>query len=143
MGPGQYKASGRTGTRRYMAPEVVLCKYYGKPVDVYSFAILLWETLSLHQPFKGYGYEKHSSLVVQKGKRPEVKKEWPTLIRHILKSSWNNDPSVRPDFFSICSSISGEFAENQGISLTSRTERLLMDVSLTSRKIDLTKRSGK
>jgi len=53
-----------------VAPEVVLCKYYGKPADVFSFSILLWEMLALSQPFKSYDYEKHAQLVVQKNKRP-------------------------------------------------------------------------
>ncbi len=49
IGPGEYNASGRTGTRRYMSPEVALCLPYGKPADVYSFAILFWEVLALEQ----------------------------------------------------------------------------------------------
>lgn len=117
----QYNASGRTGTRRYMAPEVVLCKHYGKPADVFSFSILLWEILALKQPFKGFDYEKHAKLVVKRGKRPEVKKEWATLIRSVIKRGWDNDPSKRPTFDQICDSLAGEFSDlDQGLSRTQR-----------------------
>ena len=30
----EYRASGQTGSRRYMAPEVVLCKNYGLKADI-------------------------------------------------------------------------------------------------------------
>lgn len=104
-----------------VAPEVVLCKHYGKPADVFSFSILLWEILSMKQPFKGYDYEKHAKLVVQKGKRPEVKKEWATLVRSIIKRGWDNNPSNRPTFDQICDSLAGEFSDlDQGLSRTQR-----------------------
>jgi serine/threonine protein kinase len=135
----QYKASGRTGTRRYMAPEVVLCKYYGKPVDVFSFSILLWEILSLTQPFKGFQYEKHTKLVVQKGFRPPIKNEWPTLIKHVLKEAWRDDPAQRPTFDQICNSLAGEVSDSDsvhGIDGMSRTERLL-DRSVLTRDLEM------
>ncbi len=118
----QYRASGRTGTRRYMAPEVVLCKHYGKPADVFSFAVLFWEILSLNQPFKGYDYEKHAKTVVMKKKRPEVKKDWPTIIQIVMKDGWDDNPAKRPSFDQICDSLSGQFLSDDGLS---RSERLL------------------
>mmetsp|Transcript_24735 Transcript_24735/g.36653 ORF Transcript_24735/g.36653 Transcript_24735/m.36653 type:complete len:668 (+) Transcript_24735:48-2051(+) len=133
----QYNASGRTGTRRYMAPEVVLCKYYGKPADVFSFSILLWEMLALSQPFKSYDYEKHAQLVVQKNKRPDVKKDWPVLIKNVVKRAWAPDPNGRPSFHQICNSLSGEFADSSnGLS---RTERLMND-TLSSRELALSRK---
>ena len=117
----QYRASGRTGTRRYMAPEVVLCKYYGKPADVFSFSILFWEILSLSQPFKGYDYEKHAKLVVLKKKRPELKNRWPAIIQMTMKEGWDDKPANRPPFDQICDSLSGQFTDDEGIS---RSERL-------------------
>lgn len=126
----QYKASGRTGTRRYMAPEVVLCKYYGKPADVYSFSILLWEILSLNQPFKGFDYEKHAKTVVVKKKRPAIKKDWPAIIQMTIKEGWDHNPTNRPPFTQICDSLSGQFEDDDGIS---RTERLRVMETSTHR----------
>ena len=38
---GNYKLTSNMGTRRYMAPEVVLGKAYNFSADVYSYSILL------------------------------------------------------------------------------------------------------
>lgn len=133
VGPDQYKASGRTGTRRYMSPENILCKPYGKPTDVYSFGVLFWETLSLEKPFQGLGREKHAKEVVLKGKRPTIPKNWPVLIKVITNEAWTADPSKRPDFRRICSVIKGEL--NHGnMDLSNRTNHL-MDMSLVTREL--------
>ncbi len=106
-----------------MAPEVVLCKYYGKPVDVYSFAIVFWQTLSLDVPFEGYDYEKHAKFVVQKHKRPSLGRDWPTLVKRMIKSAWDNDPRERPNFDQICTMIQGELQDH--IDVAARTQNLL------------------
>ena len=117
-----------------VAPEVVLCKYYGKPADVFSFSILLWEMLALSQPFKSYDYEKHAQLVVQKNKRPDLKKDWPVLIKNVISRAWAPDPNGRPSFHQICNSLSGEFADSSnGLS---RTERLVNETH-SSRELTL------
>jgi serine/threonine protein kinase len=38
-----------------MAPEVLEQKPYDERADVYSYAIVLWELLTLQEPFKGLG----------------------------------------------------------------------------------------
>lgn len=45
-----YCMSGEIGTVRYMAPEVALCKEYNAKVDVYSWAVLYWQCLTLEKP---------------------------------------------------------------------------------------------
>lgn len=106
-----------------VAPEVVLCKNYGKPVDVYSFAILLWQVLALTEPFDGFDFEKHAYFVVQKGGRPKMSKKWPTLLKDIIKRSWSQNPSKRPNFGQICNSLKGECQDSSDN--LSRTERLM------------------
>ncbi|XP_014505985.1 serine/threonine-protein kinase HT1 isoform X2 [Vigna radiata var. radiata] len=44
-------AKGFTGTYRWMAPEMIKEKRHTKKVDVYSFAIVLWELLTGLTPF--------------------------------------------------------------------------------------------
>ena len=44
--------AGNTGSLRYMAPEVATCQKYDQSVDVYSFALLLWQVLTGHTPFE-------------------------------------------------------------------------------------------
>ena len=47
-----------------MAPEVALCKPYGKGADVFSYSILLWEIISLKIPFKGYNVSDKQFLLI-------------------------------------------------------------------------------
>lgn len=131
VGKDMYRNTGRTGTRRYMAPEVVLCKDYGKPCDVYSFAILFWEMLSLKVPFDGYDYEKHAKKVVTKGKRPKVPREWTSLIKTLIEDGWSQNPADRPSFERVCKLVSGEF--------TFATDRTIsqMDASTSTREFEL------
>ncbi|MCI33783.1 serine/threonine-protein kinase HT1-like, partial [Trifolium medium] len=44
-------AKGFTGTYRWMAPEMIREKRHTKKVDVYSFAIVLWELITGLTPF--------------------------------------------------------------------------------------------
>merc|ERR1711953_378163 len=57
--PDSYEATGLTGSRRYMAPEVVLCKNYGLSADVYSYAIVFWEIFSDDHAYQNMSYDKH------------------------------------------------------------------------------------
>merc|ERR1712183_1116963 len=49
-----YNLSGNTGSLRYMAPEVAKEQPYNTSVDVYSFAILLWQICTLETPFNDF-----------------------------------------------------------------------------------------
>ena len=95
VGKDEYRASGRTGTRKYMAPENILYKPYGKPVDCYSFAIMAWETLSLETPFDGMGFQKHTNFVTEKNGRPTIRRDWPKAVQQMLKDAWVTKPSDR------------------------------------------------
>lgn len=123
-GVDEYRLSGKTGTRRYMAPEVVLCKPYGKSADVYSFAILMWQVLALKEPYSGFDYEKHAKLVVKGKLRPKIKPSWPFLLIDILQEAWADEASRRPDFNRLCEIFSGEL-DSVGLSVSNRTVKLM------------------
>jgi len=54
-----YRMTGNTGTLRYMAPEVALNEPYHSGVDVYSFAVVVWQVLAGQVPFKEMGKRKY------------------------------------------------------------------------------------
>lgn len=112
---GTYKMTGHTGSRRYMAPEVATDKPYNRSVDVYSFAILLWELCSLEKPFQGYSSQKHLKDVIMGGERPKMDYAhtalWPVSLQWLMKCSWSADPSQRPAFPVIRETLEGVLKE--------------------------------
>jgi len=91
-----YQMSGKTGSLRYMAPEVALEKPYNETVDVYSLAIMAWQIFELDTPFRGYSIAMHNNLVVGKGGRPKVDPKWGEGLGAWLKKAWSSKIPVRP-----------------------------------------------
>ena len=81
----------------YMAPEVVQLKSYDTKCDVFSFAILMWEMLSLKDAFAGISTRYFVEKVVMQKKRPTINNRWPLLTRMVLPDAWDDDPRKRPD----------------------------------------------
>jgi serine/threonine protein kinase len=109
----QYHATGLTGSRLFMAPEVATNKPYGFSADVYSFAILFWEVVSLTQVFPTMTMNKHYKLVIVKGKRPPSLEDiLPSELNEMLEASWDKVPSNRPTFESICEILTHELEKH-------------------------------
>ncbi|KAG8366388.1 hypothetical protein BUALT_Bualt17G0074500 [Buddleja alternifolia] len=96
-----YKMTGETGSYRYMAPEVFKHRKYDKKVDVFSFAMILYEMLegdppmSHYQPFEAAKYvaEGHRPMFRSKGSIPE--------LRELTEQCWDADMNKRPSFLDI------------------------------------------
>jgi len=104
----EFKATGRTGTRKYMAPEVVLYKPYGTPADVYSFAITFWETMTLKCPFDHMSVGDLNKFLLEKEKRPSIPRNWSHEITEMLKKTWSTKPQKRPTANELCAMIDDE-----------------------------------
>jgi serine/threonine protein kinase len=100
-----YKLTGNVGSIPYMAPEVALTKPYNEKCDVYSYGILLYEIISLRPPFSPAINTKYKKAVVQGGRRPPIKKKWPSMAKEVMKSSWMTSPLERPNMKTIYSMI--------------------------------------
>ncbi|CAM9547024.1 unnamed protein product [Ectocarpus sp. 12 AP-2014] len=79
-----------------MAPEVARGLPANESADVYSFAIVLWEMVSLELPFQFYGVKQLSERVVFGGDRPRLAPEWPAGFSDLLARCWSADLSERP-----------------------------------------------
>jgi len=84
------------GTPAYMAPELFRQGHYTEKVDVFAFAVLLWELLTLEVPFDGL-----DALLI----RPKVESGAPLHvpsagcppdIRQLLHECWSVDGDQRP-----------------------------------------------
>lgn len=90
--------TAETGTYRWMAPEVIEHKPYGRAADVFSFGILLWELLTGMVPYQDLTPLQAAVGVVQKGLRPIIPPNTPGSLAAIMTTCWARDPSQRPSF---------------------------------------------
>lgn len=99
-----FKMSGRVGTIRYMAPEVVLSQPYNVAADIYSFAMVAYETLTLVKPFNGWTPECHLQHVCHAGVRPDLtcgKVPVPVDMMVLMQHAWHDNPTRRPPLHDI------------------------------------------
>jgi len=81
---------------RYMAPEVANGNPYNASCDCYSFAILLWEIMSLSTPFEMYTPKSLRARVYNgPHKRPPVDESWSPAIKQCLRRGWSEDLHTR------------------------------------------------
>ena len=110
---GTYKMTGRTGSLRYMAPEVALSKPYNLTADVFSFATLMWQVLELKTPYEyeSFSAKDYITQVCVLEYRPHIPSKWPAYLRALMKDSWKADLAKRPDFTRVTNVLRGEMRD--------------------------------
>mmetsp|Transcript_25698 Transcript_25698/g.73943 ORF Transcript_25698/g.73943 Transcript_25698/m.73943 type:complete len:433 (-) Transcript_25698:38-1336(-) len=91
-----FNMTAMTGTRRYMSPENGLFEPYNEKTDVYSFAILLNEMVSLQKAFMGLTKREHETKVFRGGMRPHVSLACSKRLRQMIEQAWDRDMEIRP-----------------------------------------------
>ena len=83
-----------------MAPENFRSEKYTGKVDVYSFSIIVWETLSAKRAFTNLYFtaEQIADGMATRGLRPTVPPAWPAPVANLIKRMWADDPHARPHF---------------------------------------------
>jgi serine/threonine protein kinase len=127
-----FRMSG-VGTRRYMAPEIINDSRYNLKADVYSFAMVLYEMLSLERPHDIYSKVKLDLLVCEDGQRPQrIAPEWPGEIKELLESAWSHDPNRRPSMKQMrekLEQLAASVVEEPKCSPLQRTRKVLFNFS--------------
>ncbi|CAJ1932003.1 unnamed protein product [Sphenostylis stenocarpa] len=96
-----YKMTGETGSYRYMAPEVLKHRRYDKKVDVFSFAMILYEMLEGEPPFSNYEPYDGAKYVAE-GHRPSFRaKSYTAELRDLTELCWASEINLRPSFLEI------------------------------------------
>lgn len=108
------KMSGMAGTKRYMAPEACSGLAYNEKVDVYSFAMVLWQICTLLKPFAGMSEAEHFNSVVLGGLRPPLDHRWPPGLSAVLQCGWHPDPNYRPSMVDIRQMLRDVFVAGGG-----------------------------
>jgi len=91
--------SGRAGSFRYMAPEIVLKpnEGYGAEVDVYSAALCSWFIAAGSAPFSNLHGEQVAELAARTRLRPLPCKGLKcAAFWRLVERAWNHDPVQRP-----------------------------------------------
>ncbi|GMH15288.1 hypothetical protein Nepgr_017129 [Nepenthes gracilis] len=96
-----YKMTGETGSYRYMAPEVFHHQKYDMKVDVFSFAMILYEMLEGEPPLEHYeAYD--AAKYFAEGHRPMFRaKGYICELRELTEECWAADVHKRPSFLQI------------------------------------------
>ena len=106
------KKMNMVGTTEYMAPEMVEGRYDFK-VDVYSFAIILYEIFTGRTPYfeivPRFGIIDHMLA----GNRPiwQPEDNFAPEIREMIESCWHTNPSRRPSFRTLVKFFNGWMRE--------------------------------
>jgi len=103
--------TGKTGSARYMAPEVALSMPYNSKADVHSFAMILYQMAAHEKPFSGMDLEMLYTDVIYGGQRPKIPRQWPPSLRDLLRDCWHPNPDKRPPFRAIVQRIDQALAE--------------------------------
>ncbi|OVA14914.1 Protein kinase domain [Macleaya cordata] len=89
------------GTYRWMAPEMIKHKAYGRKVDVYSFGLVLWEMVAGAIPYEDMTPIQAAFAVVNKNLRPGIPTDCPPALRALIEQCWALNSDKRPDFWQI------------------------------------------
>ncbi|KAI3466679.1 hypothetical protein Pfo_023342 [Paulownia fortunei] len=89
------------GTYRWMAPEMIKRKHYGRKVDVYGFGLILWEFVAGTIPYEDMTPIQAAFAVVNKNLRPAVPGDCPPAMKALIEQCWSLQPDKRPEFWQI------------------------------------------
>ena len=107
-----------------------------KKIDVYAFAITMFEILALRPACKGVVREKVRTCVLA-GERPEITQEistfYPEILVNCIGQSWLQDPYERPSFETlinwISSTIGGDgFVDNSMNNTVNNTMQFFLNM---------------
>jgi serine/threonine protein kinase len=90
-----YNMSGK-GTLMYMSPEVLGTRNYSCKTDVYSWACIFYEMLTLSRPYSVHSIEHHRQAIHKRKERPPLYlTDIPLPLQQLLQNSWEADISKR------------------------------------------------
>eukprot|EP00326_Haptolina_ericina_P018540 CAMPEP_0181181752 /NCGR_PEP_ID=MMETSP1096-20121128/7507_1 /TAXON_ID=156174 ORGANISM="Chrysochromulina ericina, Strain CCMP281" /NCGR_SAMPLE_ID=MMETSP1096 /ASSEMBLY_ACC=CAM_ASM_000453 /LENGTH=156 /DNA_ID=CAMNT_0023270281 /DNA_START=153 /DNA_END=623 /DNA_ORIENTATION=- len=93
------------GTIQYMAPEMLNASGAGAgehsaAVDIYAFAIILWQLLTCSAPFdrelEGFGRVGLLQRIAREGLRPELPPWAPPMLSALIRECWADAEHRRP-----------------------------------------------
>ncbi|KQJ84510.1 serine/threonine-protein kinase CTR1 isoform X2 [Brachypodium distachyon] len=93
------------GTPEWMAPEFLRGEPSNEKCDVYSFGVILWELVTMQQPWSGLGPAQVVGAVAFQNRRLPIPKDTIPELAALVESCWDDDPRQRPSFSSIVDTL--------------------------------------
>ncbi|XP_059460371.1 serine/threonine-protein kinase CTR1 [Corylus avellana] len=93
------------GTPEWMAPEFLRGEPSNEKSDVYSFGVILWELVTMQQPWSGLGPAQVVGAVAFQNRRLTIPQNVSPVLASLMESCWADDPVERPSFGSIVESL--------------------------------------
>ncbi|PRP75728.1 putative leucine-rich repeat receptor-like protein kinase [Planoprotostelium fungivorum] len=91
------------GPVKWMAPEAIQKKQYSVKSDAFSFGVVVWEILTVRDPYPHEDAVSIAADVIHKDKRLSIPEDAPEDLRDLMTRCWKKDHTERPDFDEICS----------------------------------------
>ena len=92
----------------------MMSRNFGKPtklVDVYSFAMIIFELVTLQLPFNDWE-EPQIAVGVPNGERPDIPPNCDSFIKQLILDCWQGEPTKRPDFRQILERLKSQKEES-------------------------------
>ena len=106
---GEESEFGCVGSLAYMAPEVLMQRTSYLSSDVYSFAILLFQIISLKRPYgeeeNQWSFSQYKLNVGTFCVRPSIPKEIEISLKDLLLACWHQNYKHRPTFATISQTV--------------------------------------
>jgi len=117
--------TSNAGTPMWMAPELFTESTYTNKVDVYSYAMILWEMLTECSPYPGKDISGIRKYVAESGLRPMIPHNAPTMLKGLITLCWDQNPKKRPSFRKIVDKLiqSNIYYEGSDMDLVSLTKQ--------------------
>ncbi|KAL5213895.1 hypothetical protein ABZP36_003047 [Zizania latifolia] len=93
------------GTPEWMAPEFLRGEPSNEKCDVYSFGVILWELLTMQQPWSGLSPAQVVGAVAFQSRRLAIPQDTVPELAALVESCWDDDPRQRPSFSSIVDTL--------------------------------------
>uniref|UniRef100_A0A0E0PDX2 non-specific serine/threonine protein kinase n=1 Tax=Oryza rufipogon TaxID=4529 RepID=A0A0E0PDX2_ORYRU len=93
------------GTPEWMAPEFLRGEPSNEKCDVYSFGVILWELMTMQQPWNGLSPAQVVGAVAFQNRRLPIPQETVPELAALVESCWDDDPRQRPSFSSIVDTL--------------------------------------
>jgi len=86
------------GPLKWMAPEAIKARVYGKKTDVWSYGVTVWEIVARDDPFRGTDPLTVATQVCYDGLRLPMVPGTPPILVELMSAVFVDDPNQRPDF---------------------------------------------